>query len=138
MWAHNFRKLPKNIFVPMRLIVTLILGLSLTCDQCHGFENLSLRELCRKLPSTDDTTTTNIGKNCPSMAYGTFSCGKCEPGSMYEPYVCEYCYKGTEDEEEFSCNTCKFGPSKSKRFICKECNTNSVPPLTGCKESLGF
>ena len=60
----------------MRLFVTVMLGLSLTCDQCHGFENLNLRELCRNLPSSDDTTT-NTAKNCPSMgssAYGTFSC----------------------------------------------------------------
>ena len=59
--------------------MTVMLGLSLTCDQCHGFENLNLRELCRNLPSSDDTTT-NTAKNCPSMgssAYGTFSC-KCK------------------------------------------------------------
>ena len=132
--------------VLMRLRVILILGLYLTSKQCHcqGFENLSLRELCKKLPNNGDTmnvaTTAKYcmkcpAKKCPSMGSsqsGTFSCSSCEPGSMYEPFICDACFRGTEDDEEFSCTNCKLGPSKSKRIICQQCDANHVQP-TGCE-----
>ena len=127
--------------VLMRLRVILILGLYLTSEQCHcqGFENLSLRELCKKLPNNGDTmnvaTTAKYCKKCPSMGSsqsGTFSCSSCEPGSMYEPFICDACFRGTEDDEEFSCTNCKLGPSKSKRIICQQCDANHVQP-TGCE-----
>ena len=43
---------------------------------------------------------------------------------MYEPYTCDSCYRGKEEEEQFHCNTCKFGPSKAKKFICDKCVAN--------------
>ena len=43
---------------------------------------------------------------------------------MYEPYLCDSCYRGKEEEEQFHCNTCKFGPSKAKKFICDKCEAN--------------
>ena len=35
-----------------RLLVILVLGLHPLSDQCHGFAEEALRELCRKLPNT--------------------------------------------------------------------------------------
>ena len=107
--------------VPMRLLVTLILGLYLLSDQCRGFAEEGLRELCRK--------TNPCKKNCPSMdptESGTFSCGRCEPSTMKEPYLCDYCYRGKEEKEQFHCKSCKLGLSKSKLAICDQCNTNFV------------
>ena len=44
---------------------------------------------------------------------------------MYEPYLCDSCYRGKEeDKEQFHCNTCKIGPSKAKKFICDKCVAN--------------
>ena len=43
---------------------------------------------------------------------------------MYEPYLCDSCYRGKEEKEQFHCNTCKFGPSKAKKFICDKCEAN--------------
>ena len=120
--------------VPMlRLLVILVLGLHLFSDQCNGFAEEGLRELCRKLPNTDPIPT----KNCPSMApskSATFSCGHCSPSSIDDPYVCKYCYKGTENEA-FSCRGCKLGPM-AKPVICDDCKTNpgqtSQDSATGC------
>ena len=113
--------------VPMRLLVTLILGLYLSSDQCRGFAEEGLRELCRK--------TNPCKKNCHSMdptESGTFSCGRCEPSTMKEPYICDYCYRGKEEKEQFHCNTCKIGPSKAKKFICDKCDANpNVPKNEG-------
>ena len=113
----------------MRFLVILVLVLYLTSDQCHGFtEDLVVckRELCRKLPNTDPCENCKCpAKNGPSMGPSestTFSCSDCSPGTMYDPYVCKYCYKGTENEA-FSCQRCKFG-SKSKPVICDECEAN--------------
>ena len=53
----------------------------------------------------------------------TFSCSDCSPNTMYEPYVCKYCYKGTENEA-FTCQRCKFGEIKSKPVICDDCESN--------------
>ena len=115
----------------MRLPLILVLGLCLISDQCHGFEDLSLREICkvcRKLPNTESAKNCNCpARNRPSMASsesGTFSCSKCAPGSMYEPYLCDSCYRGKEEKEQFHCNTCKIGPSKAKKFICDKCVAN--------------
>ena len=113
----------------MRFLVILVLVLYLTSDQCHGFtEDLVVckRELCRELPNTDPCENCKCpAKNCPSMGPTdsvAFSCSDCSPGTMYDPYVCKYCYKGTENEA-FSCQRCKFG-SKSKPVICDECEAN--------------
>ena len=110
----------------MRFLVILVLVLYLASDQCHGFVEEGLRELCRKLPNTDPSKNSNCpAKKCPSMGpteSTTFSCGDCSPGTMYEPYVCKYCYKGKENEA-FSCQRCKFG-KKPKPVICDECKAN--------------
>ena len=112
--------------VPMCFLVILMLGLYLTTDQCHGFAEEGLRELCRELPNTEPNKNCNCpAKNGPSMGPSeptTFSCSNCSPGTMYDPYVCKYCYK-TEENEAFLCKRCKFG-SKSKPVICDECSTN--------------
>ena len=110
----------------LRLLVTLVLGLNLFSDQCHGFAEEALRELCRKLPNTDPSKNCECpAKKCPSMGPSestTFSCSDCSPGTMYHPYVCKYCYK-TKENEAFLCKRCKLG-SKSKPVICDECSTN--------------
>ena len=110
----------------MRFLVILVLVVHLASDQCHGFVEEGLRELCRKLPNTDPSKNCDCpAKKCPSMGPSestTFSCSDCSPGTMYDPYVCKYCYKGTENEA-FTCQRCKFG-SKSKPVICDECEAN--------------
>ena len=112
----------------MRFLVILVLVLYLASDQCHGFVEEGLRELCRKLPNTDPSKNCNCpAKNGPSMGSSEstrFSCSDCSPGTMYDPFVCKYCYKGRENEA-FSCQRCKLG-SKSKPVICDECSTNSA------------
>ena len=112
--------------VPMHLLVMLVLGLQLTIDQCHGF---GIEELCKQqYCNADAAKNCNCpAKNGPSMGssdskYGTFSCGECSPGTMYDPYVCKYCFK-TKENEAFSCQRCKLG-SKSKPVICDECSSN--------------
>ena len=51
---------------------------------------------------------------------------------MYEPYLCDSCYRGKEEKEQFHCNTCKIGPSKAKKFICDKCDANpNVPKNEG-------
>ena len=114
-----------------RLLVILVLGLHPLSDQCHGFAEEALRELCRKLPNTD------AAKNGPSMVpseSATFSCGHCSPGSINDQYVCKYCYEGTENEA-FSCQGCKLGPM-AKPVICDECESKpgdaSQESDTGC------
>ena len=122
----------------MRFLVIIVLVLYLTNDQCYGFsEDLVVcrRDLCRKLPNTDPCENCNCpAKNGPSMGPTdsvAFSCGDCNPGTMYDPYVCKYCYKGTENEA-FSCQSCKIGP-KSKPFICDDCEAN--PAYDASQES---
>ena len=103
--------------VPMlRFLVILVLALYLTSDQCHGFAEEGLRELCRKLPNTDPAS--NASYLGPTES-DTFSCGDC---TAHDPYVCKHCYE-TEENEAFSCQSCKIG-SKSKPFICGECKAN--------------
>ena len=108
----------------IRLIVILMLALYLTSDQCHGFAEEGLRELCRKLSNTDPAK--NGSSTGPSES-ATFSCSDCSPNTMYEPYVCKNCYKGTEENEAFSCQRCKFGRIKSKPVICDACESNPTP-----------
>ena len=113
--------------VTMRFLVILVLGLQLAIDQCRGsgFEELCRKQYCNK-SNTEACKTCNCpAKKCPSMGpseSATFSCGECSPNTMYDPYVCKYCYK-TEENEAFLCKRCKFG-SKSKPVICDECSTN--------------
>ena len=102
----------------LRLLVIFLLGLQLAIDQCNGsgFEELCRKQYCRA----------DADKNGPSMSSSesaTFSCSDCSPNTMYEPYVCKYCYKGTEETEAFYCQRCKFG-KKPKPVICDECKAN--------------
>ena len=115
--------------VPMRFLVILMLGLQLAIDLCHGsgFEELCRKQYCNADPSKNCNCP---AKKCPSMGPSestTFSCGNCSPGTMYDPYVCQYCYKGTKENEAFTCQNCKIGETKSKAFICDDCKTNPAP-----------
>ena len=104
----------------IRLIVILVLALYLTSDQCHGFAEEGLRELCRKLSNTDPAK--NGSSTGPSES-ATFSCSDCTPNTS-NVHVCMHCYK-TEENEAFSCRSCKI-ESKAKPFICEECKANSA------------
>ena len=101
----------------LRLLVILVLGLQLAVDQCDGsgFEELCKKQYC-------NANAKNGPSMGPSAESSAFSCSDCSPGTMYDPYVCKYCYKGTENEA-FSCQRCKLG-SKSKPVICDECEAN--------------
>ena len=139
----------------LRFLVTLVLGLHLFSDQCHGFAEEALRELCRKLPNSDSSPANNGSSMAPSES-ATFSCGFCSPGtSRSNPYVCSYCYEGTQGSERkaffgisslrtysqigireaFSCQGCKFGLIQ-KPVICDDCKTKtdhaSQESATGC------
>ena len=120
--------------VPMRFLVILVLVLYLASDQCHGFVEEGLRELCRKLPNTGPSKNCECpAKKGPSMGpleSTTFSCSDCSPGTMYDPYVCKGCYEGTEENEAFSCQRCKFGKIKSKPVICDACESNPTHDAT--------
>ena len=117
----------------MRFLVILVLGLQLAIDQCNGsgFEEICRKQYCNK-SNTEACKTCNCpAKNGPSMGPSestTFSCSDCSPGTMYDPYVCKYCYKGTEENEAFSCQRCKFGRIKSKPVICDACESNPTTP----------
>ena len=124
--------------VPMlRFLVTLVLGLYLFSDQCYGFAEEGLRELCRKLPKNGTTKKCNCpAKNGPSIGpseSSTFSCGHCL-GMTKASYVCKYCYKGTENDA-FSCQGCRFG-TMSMPVICDNCESKldhaSQESATGC------
>ena len=138
----------------LRFLVIIILGLHLSCDQCYGFAEEALRELCRKLPSTDPSPANNGSSMAPAES-ATFSCGYCSPGTSRKPYVCSYCYEGTQGSERkaffgksslrtysqigireaFSCQGCKFGLIQ-KPVICDDCKTKtdhaSQESATGC------
>ena len=104
----------------LRLLVTLVLGLHLSSDQCHAFAEEALRALCNKLPSTEPSPANNGSSMAPSES-ATFSCGDCTPGTSNDPHVCKYCYKATENEA-FSCQGCNFG-TMAKPVICDDCKT---------------
>ena len=106
----------------IRLIVILVLALYLTSDQCHGFAEEGLRELCRKLSNTDPAK--NGSSTGPSES-ATFSCSDCTPNTS-NVHVCMHCYK-TEENEAFSCQRCKLGKIKSKPVICDACESNPTP-----------
>ena len=115
-----------SVYLMTIRLMILVLLLSLTSDQCHGFAEEGLRELCRKLPNTDPASN---GSSLGPSESDTFSCGDCtrtqcasNVWSITDPYVCKYCYE-TEENEAFSCQSCKIG-SKSKPFICGECKAN--------------
>ena len=124
----------------IRLIVILVLALYLTSDQCHGFAEEGLRELCRKLSNTDPAK--NGSSTGPSES-ATFSCGDCTPDTS-NVHVCMHCYK-TEENEAFSCRSCKI-ESKSKPFICDECKAKPAHDAsqesdtggTGCNDHQYF
>ena len=73
----------------LRLLLTLALGLHLFSDQCHGFAEEALRELCRKLPNTEPSPANNGSFMAPSKS-ATFSCGDCIPGIQW-PVICDDC-----------------------------------------------
>ena len=106
------------------LLLTLVLGLHLSSDQCYGFAEEALKALCRKLPTSDSAKN---GSSIAPSESETFSCDDCRPGTYLtanDSYVCKYCYKGTENAA-FSCQGCIFG-SKLKPVICDgcKCKTN--------------
>ena len=123
----------------LRRLVTLVLGLHLFSDQCHGFAEEALKALCRKLPDTKPSPANNGSSMAPSES-ATFSCGYCIFGTSSN-HVCAYCYEGTERKaffgisslrkysdigirEAFSCQGCKFGPMP-KPVICDDCVTKT-------------
>ena len=98
---------------PLSILVILILGLHLATDQCKGSR--------RSSPSMKSESA-------------TFSCSQCRPNTMYDPYVCKYCYKGAEEgSEAFSCQRCKIGATRSKPFICDECESNPQESAPGAQ-----
>ena len=111
----------------LRFLVILVLGLQLAIDLCNG---CGFEELCRKQYCNNCNTDAVKNCNCPAKngssmgpsESAAFSCSDCSPNTMYEPYVCKYCYKGKENEA-FSCQRCKFG-KKPKPVICDECKAN--------------
>ena len=113
----------------LRLLVIFLLGLQFAIDYCNGS---GFEELCRKQYCNKSNTEACRNCNCParkgpsmsSSESRTFSCSDCSPGTMYEPYVCKNCYKGTEENEAFTCQRCKFGEIKSKPVICDDCESN--------------
>ena len=44
---------------------------------------------------------------------------------MYDPFVCQNCYRGTEGDEPFTCFRCKVG-ERSKPFICQRCEDETT------------
>ena len=44
---------------------------------------------------------------------------------MYDPFVCQSCYRGTEGDEPFTCFRCKVG-ERSKPFICQRCEDETT------------
>ena len=121
----------------MNFLMVLVLGLHLFSDQCQGFAEEGLRELCRKLPNNETIKNCNCpAKNGPSMGpseSATFSCGHCL-GMSGASYVCKNCYEGTENQS-FSCRGCRFG-TMSMPVICDNCESNlyhaSQESATGC------
>ena len=115
--------------IPMlRFLLIIVLGLYLSSDQWHGF---GIEELCKQqYCNADAAKNCNCpAENCNGPFMGpseskTFSCSDCSPGTMYYPYVCKYCYKGTKEKEAFTCQSCKFGEIKSKPVICDDCESN--------------
>ena len=115
----------------MRVLLILIVSLYLAGDQCHGQSSSTGRRRGRgrgrgRQPRRsgnmgDDTTI----RTSPSMSV-QFSCTECREESMYEPYVCQICFRGIEGDEEYSCTNCKFGRSRTKPFICQICEAKST------------
>ena len=117
----------------MRVLLILIVCLYLAGDQCQGQSSSTGRRRGRgrgrgrgRQPRRsgnmgDDTTI----RTSPSMSV-QFSCTECREESMYEPYVCQICFRGIEGDEEYSCTNCKFGRSRTKPFICQICEAKST------------
>ena len=103
----------------LRLLVILFLGLYLSHDQCNGsgFEELCRKQYCRADAAKNSNCPTKNGPSMSPSQSTTFSRSDCSPGTMYEPYVCKNCYKGTEENGAFSCQRCKLGRIKSKPVI---------------------
>ena len=119
----------------MRVLLILIVCLCLAGDQCQGQRSSTGRRRgrgrdrgrgrgrqTRRSGNMGDETTI---RTSPSM-FSQFSCTECREESMYEPYVCQICFRGTEGDEEYSCRNCKFGRSRTKPFICQICETKST------------
>ena len=114
----------------LRLLVILLLGLYLSHDQCNGsgFEELCRKQYCRADAAKNPNCPARNGPSMSPSESTTFSCSDCSPNTMYEPYVCKNCYKGTEENEAFSCQRCKLGRIKSKPVICDACESNPTTP----------
>ena len=110
----------------MRVFLILIVSLCLAGDQCQGQSSSTGRRRGRgrgrgrgRQPRRSGNRANENNMNVPSH----FSCTECREETMYEPYVCQFCFRGTEDGEEYSCTKCKFGRSKTKPFVCQTCKT---------------
>ena len=114
----------------LRLLVILLLGLYLSHDRCNGsgFEELCRKQYCRADAAKNPNCPARNGPSMSPSESTTFSCSDCSPGTMYDPYVCKNCYKGTEENEAFSCQRCKLGRIKSKPVICDACESNPTTP----------
>ena len=51
-----------------------------------------------------------------------FSCTECREETMYDPYVCQNCYRGADGDEPFKCRRCKYVGSRSQPFVCQKCS----------------
>ena len=121
------------------LILIVIVCLYLAGDQCQGQSSSTGRRRGRgrgrgRGRARQPRRSGNMGdettiRNSPSMSV-QFSCTECREESMYEPYVCQICFRGTEGDEEYSCTNCKFGRSRTKPFVCQTCKTKSTTPTT--------
>ena len=88
----------------MRLLVTLMLGLFLAGELCHG------------------QRSSRRGRGMGRGRRRQFSCIECRENTMYDPYVCQNCYRGADGDEPFKCRRCKYVGSRSQPFVCQKCS----------------
>ena len=88
----------------MLLLVTLMLGLFLAGELCHG------------------QRSSRRGRGMGRGRGRQFSCTDCREESMYDPYVCQNCYRGADGKEPFKCRRCKYVGSRSQPFVCQKCS----------------
>ena len=93
--------------VLMGIILILILCLFLADELCHG------------------QRSSRRGRGMGRGRGRRFSCTDCREESMYDPYVCQSCYKGADDNGPFKCRGCEVG-SRSQPFVCQKCNLKGI------------
>ena len=109
------------------------------CSKDVSFEDYSYEDYSSEESREDPYVDVGSGKqphgkrprkprNRPNS--GSFKCAECREESMYEPYVCKNCYKGTKGNEQFSCSNCKFGQTRAKPFICQSFEGDTKRPTT--------